>query len=550
MSNSTVAFGYDASGARLWKQGAPTNSLQVWIDGIYEEKDGKILYHVLAGDRIVCTFDSTGITTEYYHPDQLHSTAVETDSSGNSYQHYEYSAFGQSRYTLSTTAFPVSRRYTAQVLDEETGLYFYGSRYYDPQLGRFIQPDPIIPDAFNPQSYDRYAYALNNPLRYTDPDGHWGQEVADWWSGVVNRGAGYISASPSHWIWNGTVGTVNSLVGGLAAPLGLGSAAGSVSGNPNATGWQIAGATVQEGANLAALVPAAAGAGKAVSTLVRAGEKEAVGELAGALGGCFLAGTLVPTESGNVEIQTVKAGDRVWSYSMTTAEWELRSVEATPVHDYTGDIITIGVGGAVIEATDNHPFWVVSGDEIASRPLATDVPEDERAFNPSGRWVEARSLRVGDVVLLLGGETATITGLSERQEHLAVYNLRVEVNHTYAVSQAGVLVHNKAAQIKPVPKEGTYEFPDKQAPGKTYVGQSGDLPKRLGTHEKTGRKAPGTEAQTTEVPGGKTQREMQEQRRIDQLGGTRGKPGSQTSNQRNPVSPERQKQLGMKPNEN
>ena len=64
--------------------------------------------------------------------------------------------------------------------------------------------------------------------------------------------------------------------------------------------------------------------------------------------------------------------------------------------------------------------------------------------------VEARSLRVGDALLLVSGETATITALSTRQAHVLVYNLRVENNHTYAVSQAGVLVHNKAMQIKPV----------------------------------------------------------------------------------------------------
>jgi len=44
--------------------------------------------------------------------------------------------------------------------------------YYDPELGRFIQPDTIIPDLSNPQSYNRYSYCVNNPLRYTDPTGH------------------------------------------------------------------------------------------------------------------------------------------------------------------------------------------------------------------------------------------------------------------------------------------------------------------------------------------------------------------------------------------
>jgi len=49
---------------------------------------------------------------------------------------------------------------------------YYGARTYDPALGRFIQPDTIVPNPANPQSLNRYAYVLNNPLRYTDPTGH------------------------------------------------------------------------------------------------------------------------------------------------------------------------------------------------------------------------------------------------------------------------------------------------------------------------------------------------------------------------------------------
>ena len=52
------------------------------------------------------------------------------------------------------------------------GLYYYGARYYDPTLGRFIQPDSIVPEPGNPQSLNRYAYVNNNPLRYTDPSGY------------------------------------------------------------------------------------------------------------------------------------------------------------------------------------------------------------------------------------------------------------------------------------------------------------------------------------------------------------------------------------------
>jgi RHS repeat-associated protein len=168
---TTNVFGYDGGGARLWKQG--TNTLQVWIGGSYEEKQGRVLFHVLDEERAVCTFDATTTNVfEYYHTDHLNSTAVLTDKTGNPIQHHEYSAFGRDRFTESSSAFPLSRRYTSKTLDEDTGLYFYEARYYDPEIGRFIQPDSIIPDHGNPQSYNRYSYVLNNPLRHIDPDGH------------------------------------------------------------------------------------------------------------------------------------------------------------------------------------------------------------------------------------------------------------------------------------------------------------------------------------------------------------------------------------------
>jgi RHS repeat-associated protein len=58
------------------------------------------------------------------------------------------------------------------------GLYFYNSRWYDPYLNRFTQPDSIIPDQYNPQDWDRYSYCRNNPLKYTDPTGY--DPLADW----------------------------------------------------------------------------------------------------------------------------------------------------------------------------------------------------------------------------------------------------------------------------------------------------------------------------------------------------------------------------------
>ncbi len=287
-----VEYGYAADGARLWKRtDQSATNVQVWIGNTYEEKGGKILFHVFAGGQQVCTFetnsalyggsDSTKVG-DYYHEDNLNSSSALSSSSGSQTEVNAYYPFGRTLTASPQASFQVSRRFTGQVLDAESGLYYYNARYYDPELGRFIQPDTEIPDLSNPQSYNRYSYCVNDPLRYTDPTGHWGEEVADWWSGTVGSGANYISASPSHWIYNGTVGTVNSLVGGVAEPLRLGSTAGALSGSGNATAGQIAIGTVQEVSRAAAVIPVGAAIGKGAGVLLGAGEKEAAGELAGA----------------------------------------------------------------------------------------------------------------------------------------------------------------------------------------------------------------------------------------------------------------------------
>ncbi|MFH1317765.1 MAG: RHS repeat-associated core domain-containing protein [Candidatus Omnitrophota bacterium] len=61
--------------------------------------------------------------------------------------------------------------FTGKELDN-TGLYYYGACYYDPEIGRFTQLDIIVQSPFDPQTLDRYAYCRNNPLKYIYPSGH------------------------------------------------------------------------------------------------------------------------------------------------------------------------------------------------------------------------------------------------------------------------------------------------------------------------------------------------------------------------------------------
>jgi RHS repeat-associated protein len=82
-----------------------------------------------------------------------------------------YAPFGEVRSgTLSTLT---DFGYTGQRLDRSTdGLMFYNARYYLPELKRFISPDTIVPSAGNPQALNRFAYVINNPVKLSDPTGH------------------------------------------------------------------------------------------------------------------------------------------------------------------------------------------------------------------------------------------------------------------------------------------------------------------------------------------------------------------------------------------
>ena len=76
----------------------------------------------------------------------------------------------------------IGSRSSGKERDQETGLDYFGARYYSGAQGRFTSVDPIAGLILNPQSFNRYAYALNNPLKFIDPTGMvvvWADEVCD-----------------------------------------------------------------------------------------------------------------------------------------------------------------------------------------------------------------------------------------------------------------------------------------------------------------------------------------------------------------------------------
>jgi RHS repeat-associated protein len=100
----------------------------------------------------------------------LGSTAKTVSAGGATEGEQRYMPFGLDRYT--TGSLNTAYRFTGQRIEDNTDLYFYQSRWYDPVVGRFLQADSIVPEPGNPQGLNRYSYTINNPMRYIDPTGH------------------------------------------------------------------------------------------------------------------------------------------------------------------------------------------------------------------------------------------------------------------------------------------------------------------------------------------------------------------------------------------
>ena len=110
------------------------------------------------------------VGTTYYHHDTLGSPIAATDASGNLLWRESYYPYGE-RIQNDPNASTNARWFTAHPQDAESGLIYMGARYYDPKIGRFLAIDPVGYQEDNLHSFNRYAYANNNPSKYVDPDG-------------------------------------------------------------------------------------------------------------------------------------------------------------------------------------------------------------------------------------------------------------------------------------------------------------------------------------------------------------------------------------------
>ncbi|MEK4186739.1 RHS repeat-associated core domain-containing protein [Paenibacillus sp. FSL L8-0494] len=108
---------------------------------------------------------------DYYYLYNGHGDVVQmVDTSGAVVNSYAYDVWGN--ITSQKEEIPNPFKYTGEVYDEETGLYYLRARYYDPSMGRFLNEDTYEGQIDNPLSQNLYTYVENNPLIYSDPSGH------------------------------------------------------------------------------------------------------------------------------------------------------------------------------------------------------------------------------------------------------------------------------------------------------------------------------------------------------------------------------------------
>ena len=187
VSTLAVDFNYDGNGTRA-KKALSTGDTTYYIGDHFEVANGEEVKYIFAGNQRIAKI-TTG-NSYFYHKDHLGSSSVMTDyPAGATVETTAYLPFGHDRD--HTGADVTDYKFTDQEKDTETGLYNYDARMYDPVVGRFISPDSIVQDWYDPQSLNRYAYCLNNPLKYVDPTGHASWPTA---SNKIKKGGstGYI----------------------------------------------------------------------------------------------------------------------------------------------------------------------------------------------------------------------------------------------------------------------------------------------------------------------------------------------------------------------
>ncbi len=305
--------------------------------------------------------------------------------------------------------------------DPSSGLYYARNRYYDPEIGRFISEDPVgLMGGPNV-----YAYCHNDPINFIDPLGLWETgsylgDVGAFGKGELGAAANFVASAA----WASPAGNIAHEAFGIKLwhPYSTGCMEAERSGEWFGDQLYAVGAMIApfSGGGAKAAVAGAKGAfaaaKRAGSTLKKLFTR-----------GCFVAGTLVAMADGSYKpIELIKPGDMVLARDTTSGTGQTvgKRVEQTSVRDVDGTLLITFAGGATIEATGNHPFFVAGAG-----------------------FVEADQLSIGSQIVTRAGPNLVISKIEKKTATVPVYNFVVQDFHSYFVGEPGATgggawVHN------------------------------------------------------------------------------------------------------------
>jgi RHS repeat-associated protein len=151
-----------------WKLYDPARP--VFLNDLEEMKPGKAYWVKMNTQGQVAYLATSQRKVYFYHPDHLGSSSLITDNNGAVSERTEFYPFGLIRFE-QRSGFEAKYRFTGKERDPESGLDYFGARYYLPLVGRFISVDPAEADLEGPQAMNKYTYCRNNPLILIDPQG-------------------------------------------------------------------------------------------------------------------------------------------------------------------------------------------------------------------------------------------------------------------------------------------------------------------------------------------------------------------------------------------
>jgi RHS repeat-associated protein len=401
----------------------------------------------------------------YYHAEANGNVTAMVNSSQVVVARYLYDPFGNLLASSGGMADINLYRFSSKEAHENSGLYYYGRRFYEPRLQRWLNGDPIgengginlfqfcggdpingvdawgeylMTVTMDASLADRYGYSLVSNRSFQQLAGEnisrvkaEGGNLTIWdVDSEVLANYGSLKLSPGSFKtedfdYGGAVSaSIHDALGvaGIFDPTGVLDAADGLlhlaEGNSGAA--LLSAAAILPGGDFTKL--------KNLNKLRKADDVvDAVKEIRLIPNGppCFIAGTLIATENGFKPIEEIQSGDKVWAFNELTGEKALREV-VRAFEKSTDILVELEVGSTLITTTPEHPFWV-----------------DNQG------WVTAGELAIGDLIGTLSGELEGVKRVERQAEQATVYNFEVDEFHTYFVTATGLLVHNSCKVNSP-----------------------------------------------------------------------------------------------------